>query len=405
MKKLLNAFPAFKIRDYRLYFFAQLISLIGTWLQMVAESWLVLQLTNSAFMVGVVSALGFLPVLLFGLFGGVIVDRFHTRQLLIFTSAGAMTLALSLGTLILTGHVTVLAVMILAFLLGVVNALDMPARQSFTVEIVGRDILPSAIALNMGMFNSSRVIGPALAGFLIYQFGTGPAYILNGLSFIAPIIALLLMKVQSVIPEHHSHPLLAIKEGLIYTKNHKLIRSLIIFMAFFSVFGFSSGVIWPVIAKNIFHQGPQGLGYMYTASGIGALIGTFGTFPLTRKFSPLQLIVAGTFLYIVSALAFSLTTNFHLGLFLLFLQGIAMVMPFAMMMSTIQKEVENHVRGRVSSISTLAFLGMQPFGAFQVGFIAEHYGSPFAIQLGTVVVFLATVYLIFSLRATKNLTT
>src|SRR5258708_3787714 len=234
LEKLFQAFPAFKFRDYRLYFFGQLVSLVGTWLQLVAESWLVLQLTNSAFWVGVVTALGFLPVLLFGLFGGVIVDRFHTRQLLIFTNIGAMTLALILGTLILTGHVTVFAVAILAFLLGVVNALDMPARQSFTMEIVGREVLPSAIALNMGMFNSSRVIGPALAGFLIYKFGTGPAYILNGLSFLAAIAALLLMKTKSVLPEEHSHPIQAIKEGLSYTKNHKLIRNLIIFMAFFS---------------------------------------------------------------------------------------------------------------------------------------------------------------------------
>src|SRR5258708_26838791 len=137
---------------------------------------------------------------------------------------------------------------------------------------------------------------------------------------------------------------------------------------------------------------------MDTASGIGALIGTFGTFPLTKKFNPLQLIVAGTLLYVVAAISFSLVRDFHLGLFLLFLQGITMVLPFAMIMSTIQKEVENHIRGRVSSITTLAFLGMQPFGAFQVGYIAEHLGSPFAIQLGAFIVFLATLYLIFSLR-------
>src|SRR5258708_7573210 len=264
LEKLFQAFPAFKFRDYRLYFFGQLVSLVGTWLQLVAESWLVLQLTNSAFMVGLVTALRFLPVLLFGLFGGVIVDRFHTRQLLVFTNIGAMILAFILGTLILTGLVSVPAIMVLAFLLGIVNALDMPARQSFTVEIVGREVLPSAIALNMGMFNSSRVIGPALAGFLIAKFGIGPAYILNGLSFLAAIAALLIMKVQSDIPEHHSHRLQAIKEGLSYTKNHHLIRNLIIFCAFFSIFGFSSTTIWPVIAKNIFYQDAQGLGFMYT---------------------------------------------------------------------------------------------------------------------------------------------
>lgn len=398
MSKIYQAFPAFQNREYRLYFFGQLISLVGTWLQLVAEQWLVLGLTNSAFMVGLVAALGFTPVLLFGLFGGVIVDRFHTRQLLIFTNSSAMILALILGFLILTNLISVPIIMVMAFLLGCVNAIDMPARQSFTIEIVGRELLPSAIALNMGMFNSSRVLGPALAGLLIAKFGIGPAYIINGVSFIAAIFSLLVMKVQSDLPAEHPHPLQAIKEGLVYTKNHQLIRTIIIFMVFFSIFGFSYGTILPVIAKNIFQQNAAGLGIMYTASGIGALLGTFIVFPLSKKLDELKLIAGGTLTFLVALVLFSITTNFTWGLILLAIQGIALSFPWAMLMSAVQKHVENHVRGRVSSISTLAMLGMQPIGSFQIGFFAEKFGPPFALQLGSFIVFLATIFLIFSLR-------
>jgi MFS family permease len=401
MDKLLTAFPVFKLRDYRLYFFGQLISLVGTWLQLVAEQWLVLGLTNSAFWVGVVAALGFLPVLLFGLFGGVIVDRFHTRHLLLFTNSGAMILALTLGILVITGHVTVPIICVMAFLLGIVNSIDMPARQAFTIEIVGREYLSSAIALNMGMFNSSRVIGPALAGVLIAAFGIGPAYIINGLSFIAAIVALLIMKVQSDLPEVHPHPLDAIKEGLIYTKNHKLIRNLVIFMVFFSIFGFSYGTILPFIAKNVYGKDSSGLGIMYAASGIGALIGTFIVYPISKKFDEIKLIAAGTFTFLVALVLFSITTNFYIALVLLAIQGIAMSFPWAMIMSSVQRHVENSVRGRVSSITTLAMLGMQPIGSLQIGFLAEKFGPAFALQFGAFMVFLATLFLIYSLRPQK----
>ncbi len=396
--KLLETFPAFRSKNYRLYFASQLVSLVGTWLQIIAQSWLVLQLTNSAFMVGLISALGFLPILFFSLFGGVIVDHFRKRDLLIFTNATSMVLALILGFAALFNLVTIPLIAVLSFLLGVVNALDMPTRQSFTIEMVGREALPSAIALNMGMFNASRVIGPAIAGLLIARFGNAGAFILNGLSFIAPIIALLLMHVSTDVPNTHFNPLPAIKEGLIYTFNHSLIKSLIIFTTFLSIFGFSYATILPVIAKNIFNQGADGLGIMYAASGIGALAGTALIGVTTKKFSALQLIVAGTIVFALALIAFSLTANFTLALVLLFIQGIAMTLPFAMINSSIQHHVEDSVRGRVSSIYTLAFMGMQPFGSFQVGFLADRFGSPFALQMGAVVTLLAVGYLAYSLR-------
>jgi predicted MFS family arabinose efflux permease len=341
-------------------------------------------------------------VMLFSLFGGVIVDRFHKKDLLIFTNIGAMVLALVMAALVFSGHIQVWMIATMAFFLGTINALDMPTRQAFTIEMVGREALPSAISLNMGMFNSSRVIGPALAGLLITTFGIGGAYFLNGISFIAPIIMLLLMTVTRALPREHPHPIDAIKEGVKYTAHHTMIRSLIIFMALFSIFGFSYSTILPFIAKNLFNQDAAGLGIMYSASGLGALIGAFTVYPLSKKFSEIKIIVFGTLIFLVSLIAFSATRNYTFALVTLFIQGISMSLPFAMVMSTIQHRVDNHVRGRVSSISTLAFLGMQPIGAFQVGFFADKFGSPFAIQLGAFITFLALLFLIFSLKDQKN---
>lgn len=397
-EKFTTVFPALKSKNFRLYFASQLISLIGTWLQIIAQSWLVLELTHSAFMVGLVSALSFLPLLLFSLFGGVIVDRFPKKELLIFTQASSMVLALILGTLAVLGLINVWIVAVLAFLLGVVNALDMPARQAFTVELVGKEHIPSAIALNMGVFNAARVVGPAIAGFLIARFGNGGAFILNGLSFIAPIIALMLMKIQSVIPTVHPHPLQAIKEGLSYTFNHPVIKDIIIFAAVFSIFGFSYITILPVMAQNIFHKDASGLGIMYTFSGLGSLLGIVLISLLVKKFKETHLIFGGTVVFALAVIAFSFTNDFNLGLATLFIQGVSLSFPFALINSAIQHHVDDRVRGRVMSIYTLAFLGMQPFGSFQIGFLAEHLGSQMAIRIGAIISFAAGIWLFSQTR-------
>lgn len=396
--KLFSPFPALTIPNYRLYFASQLISLVGTWLQIIAQSWLVLQLTNSAFMVGLVSAMGFLPLLLFSLLGGVIVDRFHKKDLLIFTQVASMILAFILGVLVLLNLVNIWFVAALSFLLGVVNALDMPARQSFTIEMVGRDYLPSAIALNMGTFNGARVIGPAIAGILIARFGTGGAFILNGISFVAPIISLMLMRIKSDLPKTHPHPLKAIKDGLVYTFTHPIIKDLIIFTTTLSIFGFSYITILPVIAQNIFHKDAAGLGVMYTASGIGSLLGIAFVSLVAKKFKEDHLIFAGTVIFALAVITLSLTENFNLALFTLFVQGISMSLPFALINSSIQHHAQNSIRGRVMSIYTLSFMGMQPFGSLQVGFLAQHLGSALAIRIDAAVVLLGSLYLLMKIR-------
>ncbi len=391
--KILNVFPAFRHKNYRYYFSGQLVSLIGTWLQAVAQGWYVLELTHSAFMVGLVAALGFLPVMIFGLLGGVIVDRFHKRKLLIFTQIASLILALSLGSLSLLGYGNVWMVSIFAFLLGIVNAIDMPARQSFTIELVGSKDLPSAIALNMSSFNTARVIGPALAGLLIATIGTSWAFILNGLSFLGPLFALMLMNVQSDIPKVHAHPLRSIKIGLKYAFTHPSIKNLLIFTSVISIFGFSYTTLLPVIIQQTFNRDATGLGIVYTAVGIGAIISAFITARLYKDVGFYKIIFWGSILFSISILLLSFVYNFYLSLPFFFFAGTGFATIISTVNSTIQRNVEDSLRGRVMSIFTLSFIGMQPIGSFLMGFFAEHFGSQFALRLGSIIVLLFSLYI------------
>lgn len=385
-QKLLSFFPAFNNRNYRLYFLGQLISLIGTWLQIVAQGWLVLELTNSALLIGVVAACATLPTLLFSLFGGVIVDRFNKKKILIFTQSMSMVLALVLGLLTVFKIINVWHIAILAFLLGTVNAVDAPARHSFVIEMVGRKHLASAIALNSGIFNLARVIGPSVAGILIGVFGIGGAFILNAASYVAVVVALIYVRAKSIIPESHPHPIKAIKEGLTYSFTHSTIAILLIYTGVVSVFGWSYTTILPLIAKQTFHVDAMGLGYLYAAAGLGALIATIIVSALNNKISPLVLILGGSTLFSLSIFSFTFVTNLVPAYFLLFIAGLGLLCQFATINTTIQHHVEDKYRGRVMSIYMLMFLGLFPIGNFQIGFLSEHFGTGFAMRLGMVVI-------------------
>lgn len=240
VERFMGVFPALRSRNYQLFFTGQFISLVGTWLQVVAQGWLVLQLTNSAFLVGVVAAASTAPTLFLSLFGGVIVDRFSKRRILLFTQSASMALAFVLGVLTVVKVITVAQITFLAFLLGVVNAMDAPARQAFLIEMVEREALGSAIALNSGIFNAARVIGPSAAGILIAIVGTGGAFIINSVSYTAVITALFFIRAKkSAAPELRMRPLKAIGEGVLYSFTHPVIRALLLFTAITSVFGWS----------------------------------------------------------------------------------------------------------------------------------------------------------------------
>lgn len=388
-RKLTSFFPALRNKNYRLYFMGQLVSLIGTWLQIVAQGWLVLELTNSVLLIGLVAAVSTLPTLLFSLFGGVIVDRFNKQKIIIFTQSASMILALILGLLTVFKIINVWQIMTLAFLLGVVNAVDMPARQAFVVEMVGKPDLASAIALNSGIFNGARVIGPSIAGILIGLVGTGGAFILNGASYLAVILALFYIKARAVIHKSHPHPLLAIKDGISYSYGHPKIFSLLALTSAVAVFGWSYTTVLPVIAKQTFHLDATGLGYLYAAAGLGAILATILVSAYANKVNPILFIVGGNTLFAIAIFAFTMTSNLFLAYIFLFFAGLGILSEFATINTTIQHLVEDRFRGRVMSIYSLVFVGLFPLGNFQIGFLGEHFGVLNAIRVGAVIVLLA----------------
>lgn len=391
--KFNEAFPAFKHRNYRLYFGGQLVSLIGTWLQNVAQGWLVLQITHSAFWVGTVTAIGTLPIMFFALFAGVLIDRFPKRKVLMIAQFSAMIFAVTLGLLTIFGVVTLWQIILIAFLLGLVNSIDMPGRQAFAVEMVGKEDLHSAIALNSGIFNGARVIGPAIAGILIASIGTGGAFILNGLSFMGLVVALRMMNVQDKVHEVHSNPFRAIKDGVSYAYHHKLIRTLLLYTSIVSIFGWSYTTIMPVVAEEVFHKDASGLGTLYMVAGLGALIGTVMVSSVSRKMNPIVFIFSGAIIFSISLIAFSFMDNFAASLFFMFFSGLGLIMQFATMNTTIQRSVEDSLRGRVMSLYTLMFLGLSPIGSFQIGLVAQHMGSMFAIRIGAIFILIFSILL------------
>lgn len=401
--KILSSLPAFKSRNYTLYFIGQLISMVGTWLQIVAEGWLIFQLSHSAFYVGLSAAASTLPSLFLSLIGGVIVDRFPKKKVILITQACSMILAFLLGILTITNNITVWHIIILAFLLGIVQAVDIPARQAYVSELVDdKKLLSSAIALNSTIYNSARVIGPTIAGLLITIFGLGMAFIFNGISYIAVITALLFIKTKVLIPKVHPNPLKAIREGLSYAFSHPTIKSLLMATAIISTFGWSYSTLMPVIASDVFHLDAAGLGYLYAATGIGALLATMLISAYSHKLNPYLFIIGCDLLFAIGLLFFTLTTSVYLAYIFLFIVGFSLVGTFAMTNTTIQHSVSDHMRGRVMSIYALSFMGLAPLGNFEIGYVAEKFGSQFAIQISAVVIFIFGIYSYMSLKEVKN---
>ncbi len=403
-RPLLSAFPAFQSRNFRLYFPGQVISMIGTWIQMVAQGWLVLEITGSAFDVGVVAAASTLPTLFLSLFGGVIVDRYPKRAILLWTQSSAMILAFILGIFAVTGTVTIWIIIVLSFLLGCVNALNVPALQAFLSEIVEREDLASAIAMNSAIYNGSRIIGPAIAGFLISATGTGVAFLVNGVSFFAVILSLLSMKnlPKQVVAKLPIHPLLSIKEGLKYSWNHPLIRTIVLFIAVISIFAWSYVTMLPVIAKRTFGMDASGLGYLYGISGLGSVVGTVVVSIYSKKIDRLFFIAGGNILFALALIGFTETTVLPEALAFLFIAGFGLVAAVSTMSATIQSTVDDRFRGRVMSLYMMVFMGFMPIGNLEIGYLSEHFGTGLAIRIGCVVTILASLFLIYSSRSVRT---
>jgi MFS family permease len=387
-------FGALAHRNFRLFLFGQTVSLTGTWMQSIAQGWLVLQLTNSPFYLGLVSALGSLGVLLFTLYAGVVADRTDKRRVVIITQSLLMVQAFLLAALVASGRVTVGSVMLLAAFLGVVSAFDIPTRQAFIVEMVGKEDLMNAIALNTSIFNLSRVLGPVVAGFLIGPLGVAACFFLNGVSYLAVIASLLAMR----LPPWVRRPAAGsawqgFREVVAFLRSDRRARTLVVLTAITSIFGFPFLVLMPVFARDVLRVGAAGYGALTASVGLGAVAGALGVAVLSRRIRKGRtLVVAGTSFGLLVAL-FAQSRWFALSVALLALVGCAMIVNNALTNTLLQTLVPDHLRGRVMGFYSFMFVGMAPIGAFQAGAVAERFGAPLAVAAGGVVSALAVVVL------------
>jgi MFS family permease len=384
------AFPsglrALNHRDYRRFWTGQLVSVVGTWMQSVAQAWLVLQLTDSPLRLGLIGTFQFAPVLLFSVVSGAITDRLPKRRLIMATQMALAAQAFALAALVWTGHVRYWHVAALALLMGFVNTLDMPARQSFIVEMVGRDDLVNAVALNSAAFNAARVVGPAAAGLLIAQIGIAPAFLLNGLSFVVVIAAL-----TRIVAEGRPRPRAGttirqeIGEGLRYALQTPEIALVLGLLLVVSVCVFNFSIFVPLLAREVLHQGPQGFGFLMASLGIGAVSGALGLATWSGRAPGLPTIVATGAIACLATGALSAVTRFGAAVPLLVVVGAASIVFMATCNTTLQLTAPDALRGRVMSLHTLAFAGVFPLGSFLAGAIAEAFSVPTALFLaGTV---------------------
>jgi len=376
---------ALRHRNFQLFFSGQLISLIGTWMQSIAEAWLVYRLTGSSFKLGAVGFANQIPVFLIAPLGGIVADRYNRQRVVICTQIASMTLASILAALTLTGAVRVSYVFALAALLGLVNAFDIPARQAFLVDMVGKEDLMNAIALNSSMFNGARIVGPAIAGILVASIGEGWCFFANAVSYVAVIVMLLMMRVKApakLAPP--GSPLSHILEGFRFVRHAAPIRSLLLLLGLISLVAMPYTVLMPVFADRILHGGARGLGILMGATGVGALLGAL-TLASRSGLSGLGRWIAyscGGFGFFL--VFFSLSRHFWLSAALLLPVGFCMMLEMSSSNTLIQAMVPDELRGRVMSVYSMMFMGMAPFGALFGGALAERLGAPLTVLMGAV---------------------
>jgi MFS family permease len=382
--RLVTTLRALRHRNFQLFFSGQLVSLTGTWMQNVAQAWLVYRMTKSALLLGSVGFASQIPVFIFAPIGGITADRMNRRHLVIATQTAAMILAGVLAWLTLSGRVKVWHIFLLAALLGVVSAFDIPGRQSFLVDMVGKEDLMNAIALNSSMFNGARFIGPAVAGILVAKIGEGWCFAANSISYIAVIIGLLLMRVQSH-PRISGHsPIEDIIEGFRWVNQTKIIRSLLLLLGLVSLVGMPYTVLMPIFADTILHGGPRGLGILMSATGVGALFGALTLAAKTGVKGLGRLVAIACAGFGVSLVGFAFSTSFWLSALLLLPTGYSMMLQMASSNTLIQTMVPDHMRGRVMALYSMMFMGMAPFGAFFGGALAHRLGAPITVAVGGV---------------------
>jgi MFS family permease len=384
-----ESFSAFSFRDFRLFWFGQVISLSGTWMQSVAQGWLVYSLTRSPLYLGMVAAAGSLPILLFSLFGGLIADRYPKRNLLLITQALSVLPALSLGLLTSEGVVNVWHVAALAAFLGTINALDIPVRQSFLAELVGKGHIVNAIALNSAAFNGARIIGPVVAGLAIAYLGIPACFYLNALSFIAVIIALFRIQAKGETRARSEGLMKDFMRGIRFVAHSRDIRNVFLLIAVFSVIGLPYISLLPVFAAEVFGKGAEGLGFLVGASGIGAFIAALGIAARGDIKDKTRFMAFTGLCFSLALLAFSLSGVFWFSLLVIMAGGWGMVSYLAAANSFIQVNVPDELRGRVMSLYALVFLGTVPIGNAIMGFVADWIGTARAVSASALICLVA----------------
>ncbi|MCI0477541.1 MAG: MFS transporter [Anaerolineales bacterium] len=427
-------FAAFKHRNYRLWFFGQLTSLSGTWMQNVAQPWLVYDLTKSPLYLGIVSFASAIPTLTFSLWAGVIIDRTPKRRIMLITQIAMMCTAFFLAADVFLGWVQPWHIVILALINGTAQAFDAPTRQSFTIEMVGREDLMNAIALNSAMFNSARILGPTIAGIVLALVGPAGCFFLNGISFLAVIGALLMMEMPRFIPKPRTDsPLMQLREGLSYIRHHETIRSLITLAAVSNLFAMGYSALIPAFARDVFDprneiaSAQNALAFspmlqtwvgafgqnlarseirqslLMTFVGMGALAGALVLAALGNFQRKGMLLTAGNLFFPMMVLCLAFSQSFFLALFILFLAGLGFMVQNGTVNTLIQMIVPDELRGRVMSVHTLVFMGFFPIGALMAGAIAQRFGIPAGAAFGGSIALAFSLFVLWRVPGIRRL--
>jgi MFS family permease len=388
-----KTFSALRHRNFRLFFSGQLISFTGTWMTTTAQGWLVYQLTGSKALLGVVAAAASAPMLFFATWGGWMADRYPKRSVVVVTQTCNMILSLTMAALVWTKVVQPWQIIVLAILGGITMAFDMPARQSFVIEMTSREDLMNAISLNSSAFNAARIIGPSIAGLLMAQVGIAMCFFLDGISFIPVIAGLLLMRLpkKETRIESDSGPIGQALEGFRYVSAHRRVLTILSLFTVVGIFGWSYSVLMPAFARDVLHLGEQGYGLLMAGSGVGALAAALTVASAGHILPTRTMALGGVWIFSGALALFAYNTNLYLAVVLLAVVGFGIVLYFSTSNTVLQSIVPDEMRGRVMGIWTLIFGGMIPLGSLQAGLMADFVGSPATIAIGALICALAAL--------------
>lgn len=401
-----NYFPALTHKNFRLYWLGQCFSLIGTWMQSIAQTWLVFSLTDSPLLLGLLGTMQFLPITIFSLFAGVVIDKYPKRSILLITQTTSMILAFTLSLLVFTHTVRYGYVLTLAVILGLTNTIDMPTRQAFTIEMAGKNDLMNAIALNSATFNLARILGPAIGALILASFGAGWCFLFNGLSFMAVLISLTKIEVEPYVRTKisDSNIIQEIKDGLNYIAKEPSLLQTILMVLIIGIFIFNYNVLIPVFTKNVLHQGEKIFGLLMSALGLGSLAGALMVSVRSKSGPKFKILTLSGVLVSVFLILISFTRTYYLTAILFIANGIFNIWFSTTANSTLQITAKEEYRGRVMSVYALVFAGATPVGNMFAGYTADKFGASASFFLSGIftLVLIVILVLMMKLKTSSN---